>query len=210
VLKHEHNFRYPSFPSGHAALPAGAARGVAPFPTFHQQPNSGGFQMSTVTMGGNPVNVAGNFPQKGQAAPDFKLVGKDLKDVSLADFAGKRKVLNIVPSLDTAVCATSARKFNEKAAGLANTVVATISADLPFAMGRFCTTEGIQNVVPLSVMRGREFLNNYGVELTSGPLAGVAARAVVVLDENNQVLHSELVSEIRNEPNYDAALAALK
>ena len=166
--------------------------------------------MSTVTMGGNPVNVAGNFPQKGQAAPDFKLVGKDLKDVSLADFAGKRKVLNIVPSLDTAVCATSARKFNEKAAGLANTIVATISADLPFAMGRFCTAEGIQNVIPLSVMRGREFLNNYGVELTSGPLAGVAARAVVVLDENNQVLHSELVSEIRNEPNYDAALAALK
>ena len=166
--------------------------------------------MSTVTMGGNPVNVAGNFPQKGQTAPDFKLVGKDLKDVSLGDFAGKRKVLNIVPSLDTAVCATSARKFNEKAAGLANTVVATISADLPFAMGRFCTTEGIQNVVPLSVMRGREFLNNYGVELTSGPLAGVAARAVVVLDENNKVLHSELVSEIRNEPNYDAALAALK
>ena len=166
--------------------------------------------MSTVTMGGNPVNVAGNFPQKGQAAPDFKLVGKDLKDVTLADFAGKRKVLNIVPSLDTAVCATSARKFNEKAAGLANTVVATISADLPFAMGRFCTAEGIQNVVPLSVMRGREFLNNYGVELTSGPLAGVAARAVVVLDENNNVLHSELVSEIRNEPNYDAALAALK
>jgi thiol peroxidase len=166
--------------------------------------------MSTVTMGGNPVNVAGNFPQKGQAAPDFKLVGKDLKDVSLADFAGKRKVLNIVPSLDTAVCATSARKFNEKAAGLTNTVVATISADLPFAMGRFCTAEGIQNVVPLSVMRGREFLNNYGVELTSGPLAGVAARAVVVLDENNNVLHSELVSEIRNEPNYDAALAALK
>ena len=166
--------------------------------------------MSTVTMGGNPVNVAGSFLQKGQSAPDFKLVGKDLKDVSLADFAGKRKVLNIVPSLDTAVCATSARKFNEKAAGLANTVVATISADLPFAMGRFCTAEGIQNVVPLSVMRGREFLNNYGVELTSGPLAGVAARAVVVLDENNKVLHAELVSEIRNEPNYDAALAALK
>ncbi len=160
--------------------------------------------------GRQPRQRRGNFPQKGQSAPDFKLVGKDLKDVSLADFAGKRKVLNIVPSLDTAVCATSARKFNEKAAGLSNTVVATISADLPFAMGRFCTTEGIQNVVPLSVMRGREFLNNYGVELTSGPLAGVAARAVVVLDENNKVLHAELVSEIRNEPNYDAALAALK
>lgn len=166
--------------------------------------------MATVTLGGNPLNLAGNFPAKGQTAPDFKLVGKDLKDVALADFSGKRKVLNIVPSLDTAVCATSARKFNEKAAGLANTVVVTISADLPFAMGRFCTTEGIENVVPLSTMRGREFLRNYGVELTSGPLAGVAARAVVVLDQNNTVLHSELVSEIKNEPNYDAALAALK
>ena len=166
--------------------------------------------MSTVTLGGTPLNLAGTFPQKGQSAPDFKLVGKDLKDVTLGDFAGKRKVLNIVPSLDTAVCATSARKFNEKAAGLANTVVMTISADLPFAMGRFCTTEGLQNVVPLSTMRGREFLKNYGVELTSGPLSGVAARAVVVLDQNNTVLHAELVSEIKNEPNYDAALAALK
>ena len=166
--------------------------------------------MTTVTLGGTPLTLAGSFPTKGQAAPDFKLVGKDLKDVTLADFAGKRKVLNIVPSLDTAVCATSARKFNEKAVGLTNTVVFTISADLPFAMGRFCTTEGIQNVVPLSTMRGREFLKNYGVELTSGPLAGVAARAVVVLDQNNTVLHAELVSEIKNEPNYDAALAALK
>lgn len=166
--------------------------------------------MTTVTLGGTPLNLAGTFPLKGQSAPDFKLVGKDLKDVTLGDFAGKRKVLNIVPSLDTAVCATSARKFNEKAAGLANTVVMTISADLPFAMGRFCTTEGLQNVVPLSTMRGREFLKNYGVELTSGPLAGVAARAVVVLDQNNTVLHAELVSEIKNEPNYDAALAALK
>lgn len=166
--------------------------------------------MATVTLGGNAVNVAGNFPQKGQVAPDFRLVGKDLKDVSLKDFAGKRKVLNIVPSLDTAVCATSARKFNEKAAGLTNTVVLTISADLPFAMGRFCTAEGIQNVVPLSLMRGREFLKNYGVEITDGALSGVAARGVVVLDENDKVLHSELVPEIKNEPNYDAALAALK
>lgn len=166
--------------------------------------------MANVTLGGNPIDVAGNFPQKGQNAPEFKLVGKDLKDVSLQDFAGKRKVLNIVPSLDTAVCATSTRKFNEKAAGLANTVVLAISADLPFAMGRFCTAEGIQNVVPLSLMRGREFLKNYGVEITSGALAGVAARGVVVLDENNKVLHSELVAEIKTEPNYDAALAALK
>jgi len=166
--------------------------------------------MANVTLGGNPITVAGNFPQKGQSATDFKLVGKDLKDVSLKDFAGKRKVLNIVPSLDTAICATSARKFNEKAAGLGNTVVITISADLPFAMGRFCTTEGIENVVPLSIMRGREFLKSYGVEITDGPLAGVAARAVVVLDESNKVLHAQLVPEIKTEPDYDAALAALK
>ena len=166
--------------------------------------------MASVTLGGNPINVAGNFPKAGDIAPDFKLVGKDLKEVSLKDFAGKRKVLNIVPSLDTAVCATSARKFNEKAAGLTNAVVLTISADLPFAMGRFCTTEGIQNVIPLSLMRGREFLRNFGVEITDGPLAGVAARGVLVLDEGNKVLHSELVSEIKNEPNYDAALAALR
>jgi len=166
--------------------------------------------MATVTLGGTPVNVAGNFPQAGQTAPDFKLVGKDLKDVTLNDYAGKRKVLNIVPSLDTAVCATSTRKFNEKAASLDNTVVLAISADLPFAMGRFCTAEGIQNVIPLSLMRGREFLKNYGVEITDGALGGVAARGVVVLDENNKVLHAELVSEIKTEPNYDAALAALK
>ena len=166
--------------------------------------------MANVTLGGNPITVAGDFPQKGQSAPDFKLVGKDLKDVSLKDFAGKRKVLNIVPSLDTAICATSARKFNEKAAGLGNTVVITISADLPFAMGRFCTTEGIENVVPLSIMRGREFLKSYGVEIMDGPLAGVAARAVVVLDESNKVLHAQLVPEIKTEPDYDAALAALK
>jgi thiol peroxidase len=166
--------------------------------------------MASVTLGGNPINVSGSFPKVGETAPDFKLVGKDLKEVTLRDFAGKRKVLNIVPSLDTAVCATSARKFNEKAAGLANAVVLTVSADLPFAMGRFCTTEGIQNVIPLSLMRGREFLKNYGVEITDGPLAGVAARGVLVLDEGNKVLHSELVSEIKNEPNYDAALAALR
>ncbi len=166
--------------------------------------------MATVTLRGNPVEVAGSLPQKGQSAPEFKLVGKDLKDVSLADFSGKRKILNIVPSLDTPTCATSTKKFNERAGSLANTVVLVISADLPFAMGRFCTTENIQNVVPLSVMRGREFLRRYGVEIASGPLVGVSARAVVVLGEDNRVLHSELVPEIGNEPNYDAAIAALK
>jgi thiol peroxidase len=166
--------------------------------------------MATVTLKGNPIDVAGVFPQKGQKAPAFKLVAKDLKDVSLSDYAGKRKVLNIVPSLDTAVCATSTRKFNEKAGGLANAVVLVISADLPFAAGRFCSAEGLNNVVTLSTLRGREFMNAYGVEITSGPLAGVTARGVVVLDENDTVLHAELVPEITQEPNYDAALTALK
>jgi len=166
--------------------------------------------MATVTLAGNPIELAGTFPKVGQSAPPFTLVGKDLKDVSLKEFAGKRKVLNIVPSLDTPVCATSTRKFNETAGSMNNVAVLVISADLPFAMGRFCTTENLQNVVPLSVMRGREFLRNYGVEIASGPLAGVAARAVVVLDENDKVVHAELVPEIKNEPNYDAALAALK
>ncbi len=166
--------------------------------------------MATVTLKGNPIDVAGSFPRKGQKAPAFKLVAKDLKDVSLSDYAGKRKVLNIVPSLDTAVCATSTRKFNEKAGSLANAVVLVISADLPFAAGRFCSTEGLNNVVTLSTLRGHEFMKAYGVEITSGPLAGVTARGVVVLDENDTVLHAELVPEIAQEPDYDAALAALK
>jgi thiol peroxidase len=167
--------------------------------------------MATVTFKGNPIDVAGSFPQKGQKAPAFKLVAKDLKDVPLADYAGKRKILNIVPSLDTAVCATSTRKFNEKAGSLPNTVVLVISADLPFASSRFCAAEGLNNVVTLSTMRGgREFMKAYGVEIASGPLAGLCARGVVVLDANDTVLHSELVPEIAQEPNYDAALAAVK
>jgi thiol peroxidase len=166
--------------------------------------------MATVTLKGSPIDVAGSFPKVGEKAPAFKLVGKDLKDVALADYAGKRKILNIVPSLDTAVCATSTRKFNEKAGSLANTAVLVISADLPFASGRFCTAEGLANVVTLSTMRGREFLKDYGVEIASGPLVGVCARGVVVLDENDRVLHAELVPEIAQEPDYDAALAALK
>jgi thiol peroxidase len=166
--------------------------------------------MTTVTLKGNPVTLNGTFPSVGQTAPDFSLVAKDLKDVGLKDFAGKRKVLNIVPSLDTAVCATSTRKFNEAASKLNNTAVLVISADLPFAMSRFCVAEGLENVTTLSLMRGREFMRNYGVEITNTGLAGVAARAVVVVDENNKVLYTELVSEITSEPNYDAALAALK
>jgi thiol peroxidase len=166
--------------------------------------------MSNVTHKGNPIDIAGTFPKVGDKAPAFTLVGSDLKDVSLKDFAGKRKVLNIVPSLDTAVCATSTRKFNEKAGGLKNSVVLVISADLPFASRRFCTAEGLTNVVTLSTMRGRDFLRNYGVDITSGALAGVAARAVVVLDENDEVLHAQRVPEIGQEPDYDAALAVLK
>ncbi len=165
---------------------------------------------TAVKLRGNPVTLHGAFPAVGQTAPAFALVNKDLKDVSLQDFAGKRKVLNIVPSLDTAVCATSTRKFNEAASKLDNAVVLVISADLPFAMNRFCVAEGLENVVTLSLMRGRDFMRNYGVKIADGPLAGVAARAVLVLDENDRVLHAELVDDITHEPNYDAALAALK
>ena len=165
---------------------------------------------STVTLKGNPVEVGGNFPQPGQTAADFTLVDKDLGNVTLADFAGKRKILNIFPSIDTPTCAASVRKFNQTANDLANTVVLCISVDLPFAQKRFCGTEGLDKVITLSTMRGREFLENYGVLLKTSKLEGVAARAVVVLDENNRVLHSELVTEIVNEPNYDAAIAALR
>ncbi len=165
---------------------------------------------TAVTLKGTPITLFGDFPVVGQTAPDFTLVSKDLKDVSLKDFSGKRKVLNIVPSLDTAVCATSTRKFNEAASKLDNTVVLVISADLPFAMSRFCVAEGLENVTTLSLMRGRDFMRNYGVKIADSALSGVTARAVVVLDENNKVIHTELVPEITQEPNYDAALAALK
>lgn len=166
--------------------------------------------MPNVTLGGNPITVAGHFPESGETAPDFVLTSKDLKDVSLKDFAGRRKVLNIVPSLDTPVCAKSTRIFNERAGAATNATVLVISADLPFAMNRFCGAEGINNVVTLSTVRNRGFHASYGVDITDGPLKGLTARAVVVLDENNRVLHSQLVPEIKNEPDYDAALAALK
>lgn len=166
--------------------------------------------MASVTLGGNPVTVNGNFPKPGDTVPDFTLTGGDLKEVSLKDFAGKKKVLNIVPSLDTPTCQTSTRTFNQKASGLENAVVLVVSADLPFASKRFCTTEGLNNVVSLSTFRSRDFSSKYGVDIGDGPLKGLNARAVIVLDENNKVLHSELVPEIKNEPQYDAALAALK
>ena len=138
------------------------------------------------------------------------LVDKDLNDVSLSQFAGRRKILNIVPSLDTPVCAESTRKFNELASMIPNTVVLVISADLPFAQSRFCAVENLQNVFTLSTMRGRDFHKDYGVMITDYPLAGLTARAVIVLDENDKVLHAELVQEIGREPDYDAALTAAR
>lgn len=166
--------------------------------------------MAQVTLRGTPIQVDGTLPQAGQVAPAFTLVGAGLADIALESFAGKRKVLNIFPSVDTPTCATSVRKFNAETSGLDNTVVLCISADLPFAQARFCGAEGLENVVNLSTMRGAEFLKDYGVAIASGPLAGVAARAVVVLDEQNKVLHSELVAEIGSEPDYAAATAVLK
>lgn len=166
--------------------------------------------MTTVNLGGSPINLSGELPKVGATAPAFSLVNGDLADVTLKTYAGKKKVLNIVPSLDTPVCAASTRKFNEEAGKLPNTVVLVISADLPFAAKRFCETEGLQNVVTLSTMRGREFMKSYGIEITDSPLAGVTGRAVVVLDENDKVIYTELVPEIKQEPDYAAALAALK
>ncbi len=166
--------------------------------------------MAQVTHKGNPIHTNGELPKVGAKAPDFKLTPGDLNDVSLADFKGKKKILNIVPSLDTPTCATSTRKFNESAGKLANTVVLVISADLPFAAKRFCTVEGLQNVVPLSLMRGKAFAKDYGVLIQDGLLAGVCARAVVVLDENDTVKYTQLVPEIGQEPDYDKALAAAK
>jgi thiol peroxidase len=165
--------------------------------------------MATVTLKGNPIHTNGELPAVGAKAPDFKLTAADLKDVSLADYKGKRKVLNIVPSLDTAVCATSTRKFNERAGSLKDTVVLVISADLPFAAKRFCTTEGLNNVVTLSLMRGKQFAKDYGVFLEDGPLAGICARAVVVLDKDDKVVYRQLVPEIGQEPDYEAALKAV-
>jgi thioredoxin-dependent peroxiredoxin len=165
--------------------------------------------MSQVTLQGNPVRVDGDFPSVGAVAPDFTLVDKELNDIALASFGSRRKVLNIFPSVDTGVCAASVRRFNELAASLDNTVVLCISADLPFAQARFCGAEGLDQVQTLSTLRGDAFLTDYGVALADGPLAGLAARAVVVLDGDNRVLHAQMVPEIAQEPDYDAAHAAL-
>ncbi|WP_295542034.1 thiol peroxidase [uncultured Thiohalocapsa sp.] len=165
--------------------------------------------MAQTALQGSPVNLAGELPAVGSPAPDFTLVDKDLGDQSLADFAGKKVLLNIVPSLDTPVCATSTRKFNASFAGRDDAVCLVVSADLPFAMGRFCSTEGLENVHPLSMMRSKNFAKDYGVLIADGPLAGITARAIVVVDENGNVGYTQLVPEIGEEPDYDAALQAL-
>ena len=165
--------------------------------------------MATITLKGNPIHTNGQLPAVGSSAPDFRLVDKDLNDVRLGNFKGKKKLLNIVPSLDTDVCATSAKKFNDYAKARKDLVILTVSADLPFAQGRFCKVEGIDNVITLSMMRSHDFAKDYGVLIQDGPLAGIAARAVVALDDRDRVVYTELVPEIAQEPNYDKALAAL-
>jgi thiol peroxidase len=165
--------------------------------------------MANITLRGNPIHTSGELPKVGSKAPDFKLTAADLKDLSLGDFKGKKKVLNIVPSLDTGVCATSTRKFNETAGKLPNTVVLVVSADLPFAAKRFCAAEGLQNVVTLSTLRS-SFGKDYGSQIVDGGMAGLQSRAVLVLDESDKVIHSQQVPEIGQEPDYEAALKALK
>lgn len=166
--------------------------------------------MATTTFKGNPVNTNGNLPSVGQSAPDFTLVKNDLSRVSLADFKGNNLILNIFPSVDTGVCATSVRTFNKKAAELANTKVLCISKDLPFAFGRFCGAEGIENVETLSDFDGGQFSEVYGMNMTDGPLKGLTARSIVAINTDGEVVYTELVNDIVNEPNYDAVIAAIQ
>jgi len=165
--------------------------------------------MATITLKGNAVHTSGNLPEIGSQSPSFKLVRADLSEVTLENYVGKRKVLNVFPSVDTGTCATSVRKFNQEASGLTNTVVINISADLPFAQGRFCGAEGIKNVESASTFRST-FATDYGLQITDGPLKGLCSRAVIVLDEKNRVIYTEQVSEITQEPNYKAALSSLQ
>lgn len=165
--------------------------------------------MAEVTFQGTPLHTVGDLPAVGDKAPDFRLTASDLSDKTLGDYAGRKKVLNIFPSIDTPVCAASVKKFNESATQHGDTAMLQISADLPFAHGRFCGDNGLENVATLSMLRDKSFAQDYGTLLTDGPLAGLSARAVVVLDADNKVLHNELVSEIGDEPDYQAALDAL-
>ncbi len=165
--------------------------------------------MAQVTLGGDPINTSGDLPAVGSPALTFTLTKSDLSPLSSSDLAGRNVLLNIFPSIDTPTCATSVRTFNKRAAGLENTTVVCVSADLPFAQGRFCASEGIENVVTASTFKNPEFLTDYGVLFIDGKLEGLAARAVVVIDGAGNVAHTELVSEVANEPDYDAALDAL-
>ena len=165
--------------------------------------------MARITLQGNPINTCGDLPKVGSAAPAFTLVDKELNDVSLSDFGGKKKILYMVPSLDTGVCALSTKKFNDWVADRDDVVVLVVSADLPFAQGRFCGAEDVDKVKTLSMMRSRNFAKDYGVLIVDGPLAGITARALLVLDTHDHVVHAELVPEIAQEPDYDAAYAKL-
>ena len=166
--------------------------------------------MATITLKGNPIHTMGQLPQIGSIAPPFRLTTADLSDTSLDSFKGKKKILNIVPSLDTGVCATSARRFNAEVAKLNHVALLNISADLPFAQKRFCDSESLKNIVTLSTMRSLTFGKDYGVQIVDGPLAGLMSRAVLVLDADDRIIYSEQVPEIGQEPNYDAALAAAR
>ena len=166
--------------------------------------------MAKVTLKGNEVNTNSNIVEVGSSAPNFVLVDSDLNDVNLDNFSGKNKILSIVPSLDTPVCQKSTKIFNEKVNDLDDTVMLIVSSDLPFAMKRFCTSESLKNVIPVSMMRSRNFAKDYGVLLIDGPLSGITTRAIVTISKDNKILHSELVSEIADEPNYQAALDSIK
>lgn len=166
--------------------------------------------METIYFKGTPCHTYGNIPATGTQAPAFTLTGADLSDIKLDDFKGKRVVLNIFPSLDTPVCAMSVRRFNKEAAELENTRVICVSMDLPFAMSRFCTTEGIENLIVASAFRSADFAKNYGLQMVDGPLAGLLARAVIVTDTDGKVIFSDLVDEITHEPDYKGAVSVLK
>lgn len=166
--------------------------------------------MAKVTLKGNEVNTNSDIVEVGSSAPNFVLVDSDLNDVNLDNFSGKNKILSIVPSLDTLVCQKSTKIFNEKVNDLDDTVMLIVSSDLPFAMKRFCTSESLENVIPVSMMRSRNFAKDYGVLLIDGPLSGITTRAIVTISKDNKILHSELVSEIADEPNYQAALDSIK
>ena len=165
--------------------------------------------MAKTAFKGNPVETSGSLPKVGDKAPDFKLVNSSLEEVKLSDYKGKNVVLNIFPSLDTGVCAASVRKFNEKAGSKDNTVVLGISSDLPFAAGRFCSMEGIKNTVALSVFRDDNFAKDYGVLLVDGPMKGLTARAVVIVNPEGNVIYNQLVPEITEEPDYNSAIDSI-